>query len=222
MYTRQHILDLPTDTLVELLTTHGTIYALIKSLNNGKSTENLRKALVYRISRDQITWNKLTSKNSYRYSESELRTAIEQADCWSDIYRTLGISITSHNKRGIVRMATHYNIHLPVFTDQQHARVKQRNSRGWDKNNIFCVDSLYPRTGLRKAVIRYNILPEYRCSCCELLPVWNGVELLLELDHINGICNDNQPQNLRWLCPNCHSQTPTYKGRNVKLVDPNT
>lgn len=39
-------------------------------------------------------------------------------------------------------------------------------------------------------------------------------ELILELDHINGIRNDNRLENLRFLCPNCHSQTPTFKGRN--------
>ena len=43
--------------------------------------------------------------------------------------------------------------------------------------------------------------------------------LVLELDHINGISNDNRIGNLRLLCPNCHSQTKTYSGRNVKLRD---
>ncbi len=41
--------------------------------------------------------------------------------------------------------------------------------------------------------------------------------LSMHLDHVNGVRNDNRLENLRMLCPNCHSQTPTYGGRNAKL-----
>lgn len=54
---------------------------------------------------------------------------------------------------------------------------------------------------------------EYKCSICGIYE-WNGKELSLELDHINGNKNDNSLNNLRILCPNCHSQTPTYRKKN--------
>lgn len=41
-------------------------------------------------------------------------------------------------------------------------------------------------------------------------------KITLQLDHINGINNDNRVENLRFLCPNCHSQTSTYTGKNTK------
>lgn len=44
---------------------------------------------------------------------------------------------------------------------------------------------------------------------------WNNKELKLDLDHINGDPTDNRLDNLRFLCPNCHSQTNTYKGKNI-------
>jgi len=50
---------------------------------------------------------------------------------------------------------------------------------------------------------------EYRCAWCGI-DEWRGQRLVLHLDHINGINNDNRLVNLRILCPNCHSQTPTY------------
>ena len=68
------------------------------------------------------------------------------------------------------------------------------------------------RNNLRRFIIRNGILP-YRCAICGTLE-WNGKTLSLELDHINGINNDNRLENLRFLCPNCHSQTTTYGSRN--------
>lgn len=66
---------------------------------------------------------------------------------------------------------------------------------------------------LRKAVKEYLKLT-YECSICKISN-WNGKEITLEIDHINGDNIDNRPENLRYLCPNCHSQTETYKGKNV-------
>lgn len=55
----------------------------------------------------------------------------------------------------------------------------------------------------------------YRCATCGITE-WCGQALVLHLDHINGINNDHRLSNLRFLCPNCHSQTPTYCRRPPK------
>lgn len=55
----------------------------------------------------------------------------------------------------------------------------------------------------------------YKCECCGLSE-WNGLKITLEVDHIDGNHYNNEFSNLRLLCPNCHSQTPTWRGRNIK------
>lgn len=61
--------------------------------------------------------------------------------------------------------------------------------------------------------LRVNNVP-YVCSVCKLSD-WQGSPITLEVDHIDGIKQNNILSNLRFICPNCHSQTSTYKGRNI-------
>ena len=74
---------------------------------------------------------------------------------------------------------------------------------------------LISRSTLRKLILRESLL-EYKCLECGIRDIWNNREITLELDHINGNRSDNRIENLRFLCPNCHSQTPTFKGRNKR------
>lgn len=72
--------------------------------------------------------------------------------------------------------------------------------------------SKHPRNIIRKRIIEENLI-EYKCAICGISE-WMGNPISLELDHINGVNNDNRLENLRFLCPNCHSQTITYGAKN--------
>ena len=64
-----------------------------------------------------------------------------------------------------------------------------------------------------RSLINENRL-EYKCAECGNRGEWLGKPLSLQLDHINGKNNDHRIENLRFLCPNCHTQTDTYSGKN--------
>lgn len=67
----------------------------------------------------------------------------------------------------------------------------------------------------RKKLLDDANVPEC-CSECGLPPSWNDKPLVLQIDHINGLKEDDRLENLRYLCPNCHSQTDTFGSKNKK------
>jgi Zn finger protein HypA/HybF involved in hydrogenase expression len=69
---------------------------------------------------------------------------------------------------------------------------------------------------IRKRIIKDKIF-EYKCSICALSN-WLNNPISLQLDHIDGNNTNNKLENLRLLCPNCHSQTDTFCGRNIKSL----
>jgi Zn finger protein HypA/HybF involved in hydrogenase expression len=72
----------------------------------------------------------------------------------------------------------------------------------------------YSTLKLKKRLIKEKILEE-KCSECGIME-WNGKEIILQLDHIDGNPKNHLLSNLRLLCPNCHSQTETFCGRNKR------
>src|SRR5579864_7456000 len=70
------------------------------------------------------------------------------------------------------------------------------------------------RHHVKVRLLRAGILKN-RCSECGI-DEWRGAPLSMHIDHVNGVKDDHRLENLRMLCPNCHSQTPTYGGRNAK------
>lgn len=79
-------------------------------------------------------------------------------------------------------------------------------------DEIFIEYSGYTNELVKGRIFKDQII-EYKCYECKITD-WNNKPITLELDHINGVNNDHRLENLRFLCPNCHSQTDTYKGRN--------
>ena len=94
--------------------------------------------------------------------------------------------------------------------------ARGKTTRKKDNSEVFCENSTYDNQDLKRRIITQNLL-DYKCSLCNVIS-WQGQPLSLQLDHINGINNDNRIENLRYLCPNCHSQTETWgtKGRRKK------
>lgn len=109
-----------------------------------------------------------------------------------------------------------FNIDISHFTGQSWRKEKSLGGKEkYQLKDILVKDSKISQKTLRDYVIKYNVI-EYKCAFCGNIGNWLNQKISLELDHINGINNDNRQENLRWLCPNCHSITDTYCGKNKK------
>jgi 5-methylcytosine-specific restriction endonuclease McrA len=95
-----------------------------------------------------------------------------------------------------------------VFTSEEAISLKERFKKAREeKYNSSTWDDL-PLAEKRRRIMAEQ---DNKCLWCRNDNTWNGKKITLELDHINGYPNDNRYENLRFLCPNCHSQTPTYR-----------
>lgn len=79
------------------------------------------------------------------------------------------------------------------------------------KEKILSGNHTMKSLDLKKKLIKLR-LKENVCEHCGIFE-WNGKTITLELDHIDGNNQNNLLNNLQILCPNCHSQTPTWRGR---------
>ena len=87
----------------------------------------------------------------------------------------------------------------------QQENALRKKSAIWLSGKLKCSNR-----ALRRII---TLMRGYKCEICGISE-WNSAPISLEIDHINGDSSNNSPENVCLICPNCHSQTPTYKSRN--------
>ena len=84
-----------------------------------------------------------------------------------------------------------------------------------DLNKILIQNSTFQSYKLKNRLFREG-LKENKCEICGWAEKSEDGRIPLELDHVNGDHSDNRLENLRILCPNCHSLQKTHRGKNIK------
>jgi hypothetical protein len=94
------------------------------------------------------------------------------------------------------------------YADQQKRAKETKIMKSWDR----------PYEEMSRESLKKRILHEsnYKCEMCGISE-WQDKPITLEMDHIDGDPQNNSRINLRILCPNCHSQTHTFRAKNIKI-----
>ncbi|MDX3096179.1 HNH endonuclease signature motif containing protein [Streptomyces sp. ME01-24h] len=135
------------------------------------------------------------------------------------VVRLLGLPDNGTTRRRVKRAITEHGLSTAHFTGQAHARGVPSPRRKPAEETLRLLAPGSPRTSRR---MLHRALQEkgvpYQCTACGTGPAWQGFTITLEIDHVNGDRLDNRIDNLRYLCPSCHSQTRTYAGRDVRAA----
>lgn len=146
-----------------------------------------------------------------------LAEAIKHSKSIKDVIVYLGLRAAGGNYKRAHYWSEVHGIPLPVFDYASQMRHYSKRKAMPDEH-VFVANSSYTsRSHLKKRLIKRGW--KYLCAECGLSDSWNGRPIVLHLDHINGVHNDNRLDNLRFLCPNCHSQTETYSGKKTRIIE---
>lgn len=152
----------------------------------------------------------------YKLSDEQFVELLKKSSTISEVLFKLGYTVkgNSWGYSQVKRRMDDLNLDYSIFKGKS-AVTKTNKLNNVKKEDILKENCRHQRIVLRRYIIKNNLIP-YKCAICGCTE-WQGKTLSLELDHINGINNDNRLENLRFLCPNCHSQTSTYGSRNQQL-----
>ncbi len=154
--------------------------------------------------------------------KKEFQIIVDLSDSFSDVCRKIGLKAFSGNIQTVQRRIKNEEINLTLFNlNNQKRKQKLTTNASFERRTpieeIFIENSKYKNnSGIKKKLTEIHNIPNV-CSECGQTSTHNHKPLMLQLDHINGINDDNRLTNLRLLCPNCHSQTETFCNKKIYL-----
>ena len=149
------------------------------------------------------------------WTDTDLIASVAESTSMAQVLRRIGLRAAGGNYEQVKVRINSLRLATEHWTGQAHLRGKTNpHVRRHPLQSILRRGTVYQSNKLRKRLLREGVL-EPKCSSCGEVE-WLGRLIPLELDHIDGDKTNNQLDNIRLICPNCHALTPTYRGKNTK------
>jgi len=158
-----------------------------------------------RAQAERMKGNKISQPRKWKLED--LPAAIQQSKSWTGVAVQLGLK-------------TNNNTSLKIWAgklglDTNHFTSEWQSHHTLSDDEVFCADSKH----VWAAKKRFYKTTLDACALCGQGPIWNNLPLRFQVDHQNGDSRDCRRENLRKICPNCHTQTDTFAGRNRVSTD---
>jgi hypothetical protein len=148
----------------------------------------------------------------WQIPQEEFKQIIKDSHSIGEATEKCGIINKGRNYQTIHRRIKIENIDCGHFVSNFDKISRRGKGSLIPLEKVMVENSNYSRKSLKKRLLKLGML-ENNCSLCGISPIWNKINLVMILDHINGIFNDNRIENLRLICPNCNSQLDTHCGK---------
>jgi hypothetical protein len=143
----------------------------------------------------------------------KIKMLVEQSESTVDFLRKCGFNTRGGRFRTFHKIVKEYGIDISHFAERTNIKRRTTNTLTEKEVKEKLLIKLPVFKKVKHYIIKYNLIP-YVCEKCNMADIWQNEKLILQLDHRDGDNTNNVLENLRFLCPNCHSQTTTYGGRN--------
>jgi len=151
----------------------------------------------------------------WSFSSEFIQESLNNSNSYIELFNKLNLKVS----KSLIKMLQ-YRIKKENLDREIFLLNTKKKTFSFEKKieDILIENSTYlSSSNLKKKLLKYELI-ENKCDKCGCNNEWFGNILVLQLDHINGVNNDNRLENLRLLCPNCHSQTETYAGKKKKEI----
>lgn len=142
-------------------------------------------------------------------TKQELEEAIKNSTRWREVIQLFGLKYSGRGTQLIKKQAIKFGIDFSHFN--QHKTYK--NLYGLNRLQAYLENKIPTRSDNLKPLLFKHKLKEEKCEECNLTS-WRNKTITLQLHHVDGNNSNNKIENLKILCPNCHSQTDNWCNKN--------
>jgi 5-methylcytosine-specific restriction endonuclease McrA len=205
--------------LVKAVAAGGNLHSVLTALGlvpRGGNYESVRRQIVrIGLYAPHLQGQKIGPRRVvHRATDEQIREAVSESRSFADLSRRVGIHAGGRSQTTLKARVLSLGLDTSQFTGAGWRLGDTRPVVPPTPLDQLLVDGRPCQTSNLKRRLLEAGLKRPQCESC-LNTTWEGAPIPLELDHINGRREDNRIENLRLLCPNCHAQTGTYRGRNI-------
>lgn len=141
-----------------------------------------------------------------KYTKEKLQEVIKVSSTWAEVCRYFGLKPSTGSQSHLKRRVQKFELDFSHFNTQPHNKgLISKQRKDWSELLILREAGQRQKSHLLTRALK-DYGRDYCCAVCANKGLWNDKPLTLEVDHINNNWLDDRPENLRFLCSNCHTQ----------------